>query len=57
MEYEDEKTDRDRVINSYGSWLYWSQGTQSDHIAMLNAYTSWYSKMPVNFLADIKRFI
>jgi hypothetical protein len=31
------------------SRLYWASGTYSDHIAMMNAFLSWYQKMPETY--------
>ena len=38
--------DSDQYINAYRSRLFWARGTNSDHIAMFNAFVSWYQKMP-----------
>ena len=48
--------DTDKYIKSYKSRLYWAAGSQSDHIAMLNAFITWYTKVPPNFLSDILKY-
>ena len=35
----------DEFFNSYHSKLYWARGSESDHIAVFNAFRAWYSKM------------
>ena len=42
---------------AFQSRWYWARGTNSDHIAVLNAFTAWYSKMPADYRtdADFKR--
>lgn len=48
---EDEK-DNAEYINAYKSRLYWASGTYSDHIAMMNAFLSWYQKMPETYMKN-----
>ena len=47
MSNDEERTGQ--AVNSLRSKLYWAQGCQSDQIAMLNAFVTWYQKMPVDY--------
>ena len=51
-ELPDEEKDHNSSVNSLRSKMYWAEGSKSDHIAMLNAFRSWYSKMPKDFKAN-----
>ena len=42
----------DTNVTSFRHRMYWSRGTQSDHIAILNAFMAWYSKMPEDYKVD-----
>ena len=48
-EIPDDEKDHNSSVNSLRSKMYWAEGTKSDHLAMLNAFRSWYQKMPTDF--------
>ena len=47
--------DQAAYINAFKSRLYWASGTHSDHIAMMNAFLSWFQKMPENYRRDYRK--
>lgn len=51
----DDLKDQDEFLNAYRSRLFWARGTNSDHIAMLNAFVSWYQKMPDEYCKNYTR--